>query len=179
MIIKARSRANGGALADYLLSVGKFAKNREENERIEIWEALAIEYGDTLHSILQSFEETALPSSCRKPLYHVQMRTDAGEHLTREQWLSAVDRLEQRLGLEGHERVVGEKAKAVRDKLADLDRAALPSVEDAQAMQRKRGRGRKQAVTPDGPARVAPQSRIIVGINPETRPPARDDPPRG
>jgi len=106
VIIKGKSRGKGGALGDYLLNEGRFSHKKDENERVEIWEALGHEYGATLQDILENFEASALHSQCEKPLYHIQMRADEGEHLTREQWRYAVERLEKKLGLEGHERAI-------------------------------------------------------------------------
>lgn len=106
MIIKGNIRTDGKALGDYLKSEGRYAKNREKNEQIEIWEANGIEQGDTLQTILADFQHSAAGSQCEKPLFHVQFRTAEGEHLTREQWLESVNRLEKRLELTGHERVI-------------------------------------------------------------------------
>ena len=113
MIIKARSRTGGRALGNYLLNEGYWAKKADKNERIEIWEAVDVvpvpggsDSPLTLQDKLRSFEVSAAGSQCRKPLYHVQFRTADGEHLTREQWMIAVNRLEQKLGLDGHDRAI-------------------------------------------------------------------------
>jgi hypothetical protein len=103
VIIKAKTRTNGGSLADYLLSEGRY---KGKNERVEVWEANGIEQGDSLKEILSDFECSAIGTRCEKPLFHVQMRTAAGENLTRVQWLESVNRLEKRLDLVGHERVI-------------------------------------------------------------------------
>ncbi|WP_448208616.1 relaxase/mobilization nuclease domain-containing protein [Azospirillum sp. sgz302134] len=42
----------------------------------------------------------------QKPVYHRWFRVADGERLTDEQWLATVDRAEQALGLEGHQRIV-------------------------------------------------------------------------
>ncbi|MBI3657344.1 MAG: relaxase/mobilization nuclease domain-containing protein [Acidobacteria bacterium] len=106
MIIKGKSRTGGAALGDYLLSEGRYAKNAHENERVEVWQAVGLAEGLTLQKILGSYELSAEQSRCQKPLYHVQLRTDEGEPLTREQWLAAVEKLEERLGLTGYDRVI-------------------------------------------------------------------------
>lgn len=106
MIIKGNIRTDGKALGNYLLSEGRYEKNREKNEHIEIWEANGIEQGDTLQNILADFQHSAAGSQCQKPLFHAYFRTDDGEVLTREQWFESVNRLEQRLELTGHERVI-------------------------------------------------------------------------
>lgn len=106
MIIKGNPRTDGGDLGSYLLSEGKYEKNREKNERIEIWEAFGIEQGDTLQNILADFENSAAGTKCEKPLFHVHFRVAPGEALTREQWLESANRLEERLGLTGHDRAI-------------------------------------------------------------------------
>lgn len=113
MIIKARSRTGGKALGHYLLNEGHWAKKAKPNERVEIWEAVdvvavveGVKPNVSLAEKLQSFEVGASGTRCQKPLYHVQLRTDGGEHLTRRQWMVCVDRLEERLGMVGHDRVV-------------------------------------------------------------------------
>jgi hypothetical protein len=106
VIIKGNIRTDGKALGNYLLSEGRYGGNREKNEQIEIWEAHGIEQGDTVQNILADFQHSAAGSQCKKPLFHVQFRTADGEALTREQWLEAVNRLEERLELTGHERVI-------------------------------------------------------------------------
>lgn len=106
MIIKGNIRTDGKALGNYLLSEGRYAGNREKNEQIEIWEAFGVEQGDTLQEILADFQHSAAGSQCQKPLFHVQFRTADGEALTQEQWFEAVNRLEERLELTGHERVI-------------------------------------------------------------------------
>jgi hypothetical protein len=106
VIIKGNIRTDGSDLADYLLSEGKYEANREKNEHIQVWEATGIEQGDSLQNILEDFEHSAAGTKCEKPLFHVQMRNDKGEYLTREQWIETVNRLEERLKLTDHERVI-------------------------------------------------------------------------
>lgn len=106
MIIKAKSRTGGKALGDYLLSEGRYAKNADKNEYIEIWEGLGVEHGLMLQTLLQGWQISAERTDCQKPLYHMQMRTGDGEALTREQWLYAVNTLTDRLGLDGHDRAI-------------------------------------------------------------------------
>lgn len=106
MIVKGRSRTDGGALGQYLLSVGSYAKNREANERITVWDATGYAEGVPLPTLLHSWERSAETTRCAKPLYHLQMRSAVGEHLTRAQWLQCVDKAEAAHGLTGHERVI-------------------------------------------------------------------------
>lgn len=106
MIVKGRCRAGGRALGDYLLSEGRYAVNRDENEQVKIWQAFGHQEGHSLQDILSDFELTAAGTRCEKPLYHVQIRTADGEALTSEQWLKTVQTLEDRLGLSGNERLI-------------------------------------------------------------------------
>ena len=106
MIVKGNIRTNGSSLGSYLLSEGRFEKNKEKNERIEVWEANGFEQGDRIQDILADFEHSAAGTQCEKPLFHVQIRAGKGEHLTREQFLESVNRLEEKLELTGHERVI-------------------------------------------------------------------------
>lgn len=106
MIIKGNVRKDGGSLGNYLLSEGRYAKNQQKNERIEVWQANGYEQGDRLQDILNDFEHSAIGTQCEKPLFHVQIRTGEGERLNREQFFETINRLEEKLELSGHERVV-------------------------------------------------------------------------
>ena len=106
MIVKGNIRTNGSSLGSYLLSEGRFEKNKEKNERIEVWEANGYEQGDRLQDILADFQHSAENTQCEKPLFHVQIRAGKDEQLTRDQFLESVNRLEEKLELTGHERVI-------------------------------------------------------------------------
>ena len=106
MIVKGNIRTNGSSLGSYLLSEGRFEKNKEKNERIEVWEANGYEQGDRLQDILADFEHSATGTQCEKPLFHVQIRAGKDEQLTRDQFLESVNRLEEKLELTWHERVI-------------------------------------------------------------------------
>ena len=106
MIIKGNIRTNGSSLGSYLLSEGRFEKNKEKNERIEVWEANGFEQGDRIQDILADFEHSAAGTQCEKPLFHVQIRAGKDEQLTRDQFLESVNRLEEKLELTWHERVI-------------------------------------------------------------------------
>ena len=106
MIVKGNIRTNGSSLGSYLLSEGRFEKNKEKNERIEVWEANGFEQGDRIQDILADFEHSAAGTQCEKPLFHVQIRAGKDEQLTRDQFLESVNRLEEKLELTGHERVI-------------------------------------------------------------------------
>ena len=106
MIVKGNIRTNGSSLGSYLLSEGRFEKNKEKNERIEVWEANGYEQGDRIQDILADFEHSATGTQCEKPLFHVQIRAGKDEQLTRDQFLESVNRLEEKLELTWHERVI-------------------------------------------------------------------------
>lgn len=106
MIIKGKIRTNGKSLGNYLLSEGRFAKNKEKNERIEVWEATGFAQGDRLQDILKDFEFSAASTQCEKPLFHVAISAGKGEQLSVEQYYETINRLEERLNLTDHERVI-------------------------------------------------------------------------
>lgn len=99
MIIKSTVRGNGAKLADYLLQDKK--NDRAELLDMRGWTAA------TLKNALVLSEEIALgKTQCAKPFYHASFRLPSGETLTPEQWQQCADRLEQRLGLDGHHRAL-------------------------------------------------------------------------
>ena len=99
MISKGRSRADGDKLATYLLKTNSHQKVTVMDIRGAV--------NDDLREALTDWE---LAAQCltkgEKPLYHTQIRTAAGEHLTADQWLETVDKLEKRLHLEKNPRAV-------------------------------------------------------------------------
>ena len=106
MIIKGHILNKGKKLGDYLLNEGAFKKNKIKNEKTEVWEANGLEQGDTVQNILEDFKYSAIGTHCEKPIFNIKMRADKGEMLTKEQWLEIINRLEDRLDLNGHERVI-------------------------------------------------------------------------
>lgn len=99
MIIKGRSRKDGGQLASYLL--------REHNQQRVVVMDQRGTAADDLSAVFQSWEATAYAlSRARKPLYHVQIRLPKGEALHDAQWLETLDRLEKRLKMQDQPRVV-------------------------------------------------------------------------
>lgn len=99
MIIKAKVRGGGAKLADYLL-------NEKKNERAELLEMRGFSV-DSLKGAL-NFEEALAERAtrCEKPFYHVAFRAAPGEELTAEPWRHCADKLEQALGMEGHNRAL-------------------------------------------------------------------------
>ncbi len=100
MIIKGRARSGGSQLAAYLL-------NKDGNERAALVEMRGLEcFGGSLRNALIGMEIDAKASGCHAPLYHASFRVEEGATLTPEQWREAADRLEKKLGMEGHERAL-------------------------------------------------------------------------
>jgi len=99
MIIKGRSRKDGGQLANYLLK-----ENRNQKATLIDVRGTA---SDDLATILKSWEAEAYGTTRgRKPLYHVAIRLPDNESLSRAQWYQTLDQLERRLKLTEHGRVV-------------------------------------------------------------------------
>ncbi len=98
MIIKGKSRAGPGSLASHL-------GNAEKNERVEMLESRGTVATD-LRGALAEMDAVALGTRCAKPLYHAAISPEPPHRLSPEQRMEAVDALEQKLGMEGHARVV-------------------------------------------------------------------------
>lgn len=93
MIIKGRSRQDGGALARYLLKESE----RQQAKIIDLRDSATPELAEAL----SDWERTAIAlTKGEKTLYHMQIRLADGEHLTREQWLHTVGKVEARLKLD-------------------------------------------------------------------------------
>lgn len=99
MIIKGRSRADGGALANYLLT----EHDRQQARVIDLRDTASPE----LNEAFTDWETTAKAlTKGKQSLYHAQIRLAPGEHLTREQWMHTIGKLETRLGLDNCPRAV-------------------------------------------------------------------------
>lgn len=98
MIIKGKSRSGPGALAMHL-------GNAEKNERISLIETKGTVATD-LRGALVEMDALAAGTNCQKPLYHAAISPEPPHRLTPEQREEAVNALEQKLGLDGHARLV-------------------------------------------------------------------------
>lgn len=100
MIIKNPApRGNAAQLADYLL-------HEKKNDRAELLEMRGWNM-PTLKGAFNMTEEIAHSKTrCENPFYHVSFRAAPGEVLTPEQWQICADRLEKKLGLDGHHRAL-------------------------------------------------------------------------
>ncbi len=96
MILKGNQRAGGADLATHLLNVA-------DNERIEIVEIKGAIAGD-LHGAFAEYEAVATGTMCKEPLYSLSINPAAP--ITRAQYLAAVERIENRLGLAGQPRAI-------------------------------------------------------------------------
>ena len=91
MILKGNQRAGGDDLASHLMNL----YDNDEMELAEIRGTLA----QDLHGALAEFEAHAAGTRCKQPLYSLSI--NPSEPMTREQYFSAIGRIEDRLGLPG------------------------------------------------------------------------------
>ena len=98
MIIKGRSRGSARELVAHL-------QRLDTNEHMELVQVRGTVAQD-LRGALTELAAVAAGTRCKRPLYHAALNIRIDEHLTREQWLHAVDALEARLGLSGQPRAL-------------------------------------------------------------------------
>lgn len=96
MILKGNQRGGGADLALHLM-------NAHDNERIEISQIRGT-VADELHGAFGEFEAIAAGTRCKKPLYSLSINPSSP--LSREQYATAIDRIEEGLGLSGQARAV-------------------------------------------------------------------------
>jgi MobA/VirD2-like, nuclease domain len=96
MILKGNQRAGGDDLATHLM-------NEFDNERIEVAQIRGT-VADHLHGAFGEYEALASGTRCTEPLYSLSINPSAP--ISREQYYTAIDRIEQRLGLSGQARAV-------------------------------------------------------------------------
>lgn len=98
MIIKGKSRTGPRQLGKYLSEQGT-------NEKIKVVEIHGTAAQNPRDAIFE-MDAYALGTKCEKPLYHGFINPEPPYFLTPEQLNEAVDALEEKLGLDGHARVV-------------------------------------------------------------------------
>ena len=98
MIAKGTTHDNGGKLATYLV-------NGKPGERAELWQLRGFA-SDQIKEAFRSVHVMADATRCEQPLFHVQVRNPAGEHLARQQWERVADRIEGKLGLTDQPRAI-------------------------------------------------------------------------
>jgi hypothetical protein len=98
MITKGTTHNNGVRLARYI-TTGK------PGERSELFQLRGFE-ATNIKDAFRDIHIMAQAGKCEQPFFHVQVRNRDGEHLTREQWEHAADRIERMLGLGGQPRAI-------------------------------------------------------------------------
>jgi hypothetical protein len=98
MIAKGTTHDSGGRLAAYMVT-GK------KGELAELWQLRGFA-SDDIRTAFRSVHVIAAATKCEQPLFHVQVRNPAGEHLTREGWERVADRIESKLGLTDQPRAI-------------------------------------------------------------------------
>jgi hypothetical protein len=98
MIAKGTTHDNGGRLASYMMR-GK------PGESAELWQLRGFA-SDQIKDAFRSIHVIARATRCEQPLFHVQVRNPAGEHLTRMQWEHVADRIELQLDLNQQPRAI-------------------------------------------------------------------------
>ncbi|BBB13928.1 relaxase/mobilization nuclease domain-containing protein [Sphingopyxis sp. FD7] len=96
MIIKGKSRAGPSQLARHL-------GRADTNERVEI---LQLDSAGTTEQAFRDWQTYTLATKGKLGLYHANIDPDAKYDMTRDQWLRAVEVLEEELGLQGQPRAI-------------------------------------------------------------------------
>lgn len=96
MIIKGKSRAGPSQLARHL-------GRADTNERVEI---LQLDSAGTPEQAFRDWQTYTLATKGKLGLYHANIDPDAKYDMTRDQWLRAVEVLEEELGLQGQPRAI-------------------------------------------------------------------------
>lgn len=96
MILKGNSRANGAELAIHLM--------KDENEHIE-FELEGFASDDLIDAFLE-VQAISRATKCRKYLYSLSLNPPAKANAAREDFIEAIQRVEETLGLEGQARAV-------------------------------------------------------------------------
>ena len=127
MIIKGKSRAGPQQLATHL-------GNAEKNERVSLVETRGTIAQD-LRGALVEMDAYAVGTKCERSLYHAAISPEPPHVLTPEQRAEAIDALEEKLGLDGHARVVVMHEKLGRQHIhvvwSRIDLAKMRSVSDS------------------------------------------------
>jgi hypothetical protein len=96
VIIKGKSRAGPSQLARHL-------GRADTNERVEI---LQLDSAGTTEQAFRDWQTYTLATNGKLGLYHANIDPDAKYEMTRDQWLRAVEVLEEELGLQGQPRAI-------------------------------------------------------------------------
>src|ERR1700761_4441948 len=104
MIINGGSRCNGAFFAWHLMRA-------DQNERVAIADMRGFAYATDVQEAFREMHDLAAGTQCRNYFYHANINTRTDEVLTPEQWLQAVDRLEEELNLQGQPRFIVQHVK--------------------------------------------------------------------
>lgn len=91
----------------------RYAEDKADNDLAKVRE-IRCEGIDDVQTAMTTMAAFASDTKCKKFVYHATINLNPGERLTPEQWMKAVNRLEENLGLSGHHRVVFEHIKKDR-----------------------------------------------------------------
>ncbi len=98
MILKASKRAGAKALALHLL-------NEDDNDHIELHELRGFS-ADDLEGAFREAEATSAGTRCKKFLFSLSLSPPEGENVPAHIFENTIDRIEQKLGLEGQPRAI-------------------------------------------------------------------------
>lgn len=104
MIIKGKSRGNGGQLTEYLLhdaGLPSYLLNEERNERVEVLEIDGLATEDLAQALAEMQEIADAGTDGAKGLYHAQISPEVGYELSHGQWLRCAAVLAEELGFTG------------------------------------------------------------------------------
>ncbi len=98
MIIKASQRSGARNLANHLM-------NEQTNDHVDLHEVRGL-VGQSLHAALLEIDGVSQGTRCQQPLFSVSFNPPEGEDVSYDQFASAFDRLEKKLGLTDQPRAV-------------------------------------------------------------------------
>lgn len=98
MIIKASERGSARSLANHLT-------NTTDNEHVELYEVRGL-IGRSLHAALLEIDAVSQGTKSQKPFFSTSFNPPKGEDVSYDQFMTAFDQLEQKLGLTDQPRVV-------------------------------------------------------------------------
>jgi hypothetical protein len=140
MILKGNQRAGGDELASHLM-------NAFDNDYVEVAQVRGT-VADDLHGAFGEYEAHAAGTRCKEPLYSLSINPSAP--ISRDQYHTAIDRIEQRLGLSGQPRAVVFHVKHGREHChvvwSRIDTAKMRAVQLSHDRQKLRSLARELAV---------------------------------
>jgi hypothetical protein len=140
MILKGNQRSGGDELATHLM-------NAFDNEHVEVAQVRGT-VADDLHGAFGEYEAHAAGTRCTEPLYSLSINPSAP--ISRDQYYTAIDRIEQRLGLSGQPRAVVFHVKHGREHChvvwSRIDTAKMRAVQLSHDRQKLRSLARELGV---------------------------------